>query len=186
MTRDLTAAAKTESQASLVRPVALVKLAFDSGDMRVWSGRGDLTWNSETYTGIGALGRISAVEEGVEQKAFGIAFELSGIPSSTISIALGEDVQGRTAQIWLGFLDSTYQLVADPVLVFRGRMDTMDVKLGEEGTVSVTAESRLIDWERPRERLYTDAGQKERYPGDEGFAFVNESVEKEIVWGARL
>ena len=187
MARTLTAAAKTESQKSSgVKPIALVKLAFDSGDMLVWSGRGDLAWTGDTYTGIGDLGRISAVEEGVEQKASGISFELSGIPAATISVALGEDVQGRTARIWLGFLDPAYRLIAAPVLVFGGRLDTMDVKLGETGGVSVTAESRLIDWERPRERLYTDAGQKERFANDEGFAFVNEAVEKEIVWGARL
>lgn len=186
MARNLTAAAETESQGALVRPVALVKLQFDSGAVRVWSGRGQLTWNAETYEGVGDLGKISPIEEGVEQKAFGVGLELSGIPAEFISIALDEDVQGRTAQVWLGFLDSNLALVVDPVLVFQGRMDTMDASLGERGAVSVTAESRLIDWERARVRRYTDADQQERFAGDKGFAFVNETVEKEIVWGGAV
>ena len=187
MVRTLTAAAKTESQKSSgAKPIALVKLAFDSGAVRVWSGRGDLTFNAEVYTGLGDLGRISPVEEGIEQKAFGIAFELSGVPAATISLALSEDVQGRACQVWLGFLDESYALVADPVLVFSGRMDTMDVNLGETGKVSVTAESRLIDWDRPAGLLYTDAAQAELFAGDKGLEFVNESVEREIVWGASV
>lgn len=183
MARALTAAAKAESQAAVVRPVVLVKLQFDSGAMRVWSGRGDLTFNSEVYSGVGDYGRIGAVEEGVEQRAFGIALSLSGIPAATVSLALGEDVQGRTAEVWLGFLDANYGLVADPMLAFRGRMDTMDVDLGATATVSVTAESRLADWNKPRVRLWTDASQRELYPNDKGFEFVSESVQKEIVWG---
>ncbi len=186
MTRNLTALATTESQGALVRAVALVKLQFDSGDVRVWSGRGQLTWNAETYEGVGDLGKISAVEEGVEQKAFGIGLELSGVPVELVSIALDEDVQGRTCQLWLGFLDGAYTLVADPVLVFQGRMDTMDVELGDTATVSLTAESRLVDWERARIRRYTDADQQESFAGDKGFEFVNETVEKEIVWGGTV
>ncbi|MFQ5783615.1 MAG: hypothetical protein ACE5H8_02175 [Alphaproteobacteria bacterium] len=186
MARDLTAAVKTESQSDIVRPVVIVKLELASGNLLVWSGRGALSWNGETYQGVGDLGRIGAIEEGVEQRAFGVSLELSGIPAATLSIALGEDVQGRPAQVWVGFLDVNHGLIADPVLVFRGRIDTMDVTLGETATVTLTAESRLVDWERARVRRYTDADQQERFPGDLGFAFVNETVEKEIVWGGAV
>ncbi len=183
MSRTLTAATKAESQAAVLRPVWLAKLAFDSGTTRVWSGRGDITFDSEVYQGVGDVGSIGAVEESVEHKAFGITLRLTGIPAAMLSIALGEDVQGRTAQVWIGFLDGNYQLVADPVLVFQGRMDTMDPSLGETVTVTLTAESRLIDWYRPRVRRYTDADQQERFPGDKGLEFVNEATEKEIFWG---
>lgn len=184
MARDLTAGVVTESKkATGARPFLLAKLEFDSGDLLVWSGRGDLIFDSETYLGIGDFGKVSEVEEGIDQRAFGIALELSGIPSSTVSLALSEELQNRTAQLWLGFFDSDYTLVTDPVLLFRGRMDTMDVKLGKTATVVVTAESRLTDWGRPRIRRYTDGDQQERFPGDEGFQFISDAAEKEIVWG---
>ena len=187
MPRDLTAGTITESKKSSgAKPLALVKLEFDSGDFRVWTGRGDLTFNSETYTGRGDLGKISEVEEGIQQRAFGIALQISGIPPSSVSLALSEELQNRKAQVWLGFFDSSYVLVADPVLLFRGRMDTMDVRLGKTATIIVTAESKLVDWSKPRIRRYTNADQNERFPGDKGFQFISDATDREIVWGAKV
>jgi len=187
MSRALTIAAQTESlKPQGARPVLLVELQFDSGVTRLWSGFGDLVWNGGTYSGAGALGSIGIAEETIEQKALGITLTLSGIPTSVISLALNEDVIGRIATVWLAFLDAANLMIGAPVTIFAGRMDTMDVALAETATVTVTAESRLIDWDHPRERRYTDADQQERFPGDQGLAFVSQSVEKEIIWGRSL
>lgn len=184
MARDITSGVKTESQKLQgAKPLLLVKMQFDSGFLRLWSGRGDLEFNSETYLGVGDMGRLSQVEEGIEQRAFGITFELSGIPASFVSLALSEELQNRKAEFWLGFFDDDYVLITDPILVFRGRMDTMDVQIGETATIAVTVESRLIDWNRPRIRRYTDADQQERFPGDKGFQFMSDASEREINWG---
>jgi len=185
MARDQTAAVTTESKKSSgARPAFFVKLEFDSGDLLIWNGRGDKDFAGDTYTGIGDLGKISPIEEGLQQRAFGISIEISGIPPSNISLALSEELQNRSAQIWLAFFDDNYVLVTSPVLMFRGRLDTMDVKLGKTATVVITAESRLIDWSRPRVRRYTNADQNDRFPGDKGFEFVSDTTDKEIVWGA--
>ena len=184
MARDLTSATITESKKlSGAKPILLVKLAFDSGAVRVWNGRGDFVFDSETYLGVGDLGSVTNVEEATEQRAFGITLTLSGIPPALLSIALSEEVQGRKAEIWAGFLDDDYVLVVDPVLLFRGGMDTMDILAGEEGIISVTAESRLIDWDRARVRRYTDGDQSEAFPFDRGFEFVSQTTDKEINWG---
>lgn len=186
MARDVTAGVVTESKKGTgAKPFLLVKMQFDSGTLRVWSGRGDLPFNSETYLGIGDLGKISQIEEGIEQRAFGISLQLSGVASSNVSLALSEELQNRKLEVWLGFFDSSYALVVDPVLLFRGRMDTMDIKLGKTATIVVTGESRLIDWARPRIRRYTDGDQQERFPGDLGFQFTSDASDKEIVWGAQ-
>ena len=187
MSRTLTGAVQTESlKTQGAKPVVLVELQFDSGISRLWSGVGNLVWNGDTFLGAGGLGSIDLAQETVEQKALGIRLTLSGIPPSEISLALGEDVIGRIATVWLAFFDASDLLIADPIVVFAGRMDTMDVALADTATVTVTAESRLIDWDRPRERRYTDADQQEKFPGDQGLAFVSQSVEKEIVWGRSL
>ena len=186
MAREITPAATTAATAPVVRPLALVRMVFDSGVVTLWTGRGDLVWNSETYTGVGGLGRIGAIDEGADQQAYGIAFTLSGVDAAFVSIALDEDVQGRECRVWLGLFDDALALVADPVEVFSGRLDTMSVKLGSEGVIEVTAESRMIDWQEPRERRFTDADQRECYPGDAGFEFLNETVDKEVLWGPFL
>ncbi len=187
MARDVTAGVITESKKSTgAKPLLLAKMQFDSGTLLVWSGRGDLVFNSETYLGIGDLGKISAIEEGISQRAFGISLQLSGVPASNISLALSEELQNRKLEVWLGFFDSNYALVVDPVLLFRGRMDTMDIKIGKTATIIVTGESRLIDWGRPRVRRYTDGDQQERFPGDLGFQFTSDAADKEIVWGGEV
>jgi len=184
MARSVTSAVITESKKGQgARPLLIVKLEFDSGDLRVWSGLGDLTFNGEVYSGVGDLGRISQIEEGIEQRAFGINLELSGIPTTTVSLALQEELQSRRAQVWLGFFDDNYQLISTPVLLFRGRMDKMDVEMDETARIVLTAESRLIDWNRPRIRRYTDGDQQELFSGDLGFQFISDTTEKEIVWG---
>ncbi len=185
MARDQTAAVTTESKKSSgARPLFIVKCEFDSGDLLFWTGRGNLPFGGDTYKGLGDLGKISPVEEGLEQKAFGISIAISGVSSTNLSAALDEELMNRIAQVWLGFFDSDYALITSPVLVFRGRLDTMDIKLGKTATVNITAESRLIDWARPRIRRYTNADQQERFPDDKGFEFVSETTDKEILWGA--
>lgn len=187
MSRNITSGVITESKkkgSSVIRPIDLVRMEFDSGVIRVWNGRGPIVANGEVYDGTGKLGKISAIEETVEQKSTGVVFELSGVDPSLISIALNEDVQGRTCEVFKAFLNDSYQVVTSPILMFRGRMDIMTVTAtGKEAIVRVTAESRLIDWNVPRIRRYTDASQKERFPNDKFFEFVSEIVEKEFNWG---
>ena len=45
-----------------------VKAEFDSGTIRLWSGLGDASIDSETYTGAGDLLSISNVEENLTPK----------------------------------------------------------------------------------------------------------------------
>ncbi len=184
MTRELTAAMVTEVSADSLSPIFFVKFEFDSGDIRFWSGLGDKTFNSEIYTGSGDLLTIAPPEETQKLKATNANFTLSGIPSSIISLALSEDYQGRFVSFWFAMLDSSGAIVADPFLQFKGRMDVMAIQdEGDTATITVSAESVLVDLERPRERRYTDEDHKLDNPGDPFFEFVPGLAEKEITLG---
>lgn len=63
MARDLTAGMISAVQAETVRPILLAKIATTGGDVRVWTGIGDLTFAAEIYTGTGTLGGVSDVQE---------------------------------------------------------------------------------------------------------------------------
>lgn len=185
MSRDLTAAMQSAVQADVVRPILIVKIATAGGDVRVWSGYGDLTFNGEIYQGTGTLGGVSNIQESADLQANGITFSLSGVPSDLISTALGQMRQGMNAQMWFGALDvSTGQLIADPYELFTGFTDVPSIDEGAEtATISITVENRLIDLERPRTRRYTKEDQNLDYPGDLGFDFVPSLQDKEIIWG---
>ena len=87
--------------------------------------------------------------------------------------------------MWLAFFDASGALIADPVQVFSGRVDVMQITdAGETADIKLTAENRLVDFERPQEtRYYTDQDQQREYPGDKGFEFVTAIQEAVIVWG---
>lgn len=161
----------------------LVELDLPSAPVRAWSGLGELVWSGKIFLGVGSLGKISPLEEGDDLRARGFSLSLSGIPPEMLSLSLQESYQGRRASIWIAVLNSDYQLVANPIGPWIGRIDTQDGELGETATVTINVESRLIDWERPRIRRYTDADQQLAYPGDRGCEFVSQMVEKELVWG---
>lgn len=169
----------------VVRTVA-VDLDFPSGVVRVNGSPADIEIYENIYLGVGGLGSISAVEESAELRAYGLTLSLSAIPRDIVAVALGQVYQGRRATVWEVILDrATMAVLANPVISFRGRMDTMTVTLGETATVTIACENRLADWERPRLRRYTHEDQQLTHPGDQGFRFVSQTAEKEIVWPAR-
>lgn len=184
MSRSLTSAMQSAVTADLVRPITLVQCAFDSGNLNLWNGIGDLTVDGVDYVGAGTLLNISAISESAELTANGITVALSGVTEPLISKARDEDYQGRELKVLLGIINEDGTVSVDPVVVFSGFMDTMVLNDGgETATIQVTVENRLIEFERTRIRRYTAEDQKIDYPNDKGLEFVAEMAEKEIVWG---
>jgi len=184
MARSLESGMSTAVAADLVRPIFLCQLAFPSGNVNLWSGIGDLTVDSVDYVGAGTLLGVSDISESSDVQANGIRVSLSGIASPIITKARDEDYQGRELKILLGAMDSSNSVIDDPVVVFSGFMDTMTINdAGETAIISVTAENRLIEFEKTRVRRYTAEDQKIEYPNDKGLEFVAEMAEKEIIWG---
>ena len=184
MSRELTTAMKKEVTADLVRPITLVQCAFDSGNLNLWSGIGNLTVGGVEYVGAGTLLQIGEIAESAELQANGLTVALSGITEPLISKARDEDYQGRELKVLLGAIDSEGDVTANPVVMFSGFMDTMVINDGAEtATIQITVENRLIEFERTRGRRYTAEDQKIDYPNDKGLEFVAEMQEKEIIWG---
>ena len=180
--RNITTALADELKATQIELLMLIKAEFDSGTLRFWNGLGDLSYDSQTWTGSGDLLSIGPAEETSDIRAGGASFVLSGVPVDIVSYALTEDYQDRLITAWLGAV-SAGSIVADPVIWFQGRMDVMELSdNGETASVTLTAENRMVDLERPRERHYTDQDQQELYSGDVGLEFATEQ-ERRVIWG---
>tara|TARA_R110002126_G_scaffold571_2_gene3609 strand:+ start:309 stop:959 length:651 start_codon:yes stop_codon:yes gene_type:complete len=188
MSRTLTSGMLGVTTADVVRPAYFVRMVFDSGEspnvLNLWSGVGDLAYGGNTYTGVGDLLSISSVAESSDISATGINVAITGIKSSFIVIAKDHEYQGRPLSVSLGAFDVNGALIADPLIVFSGFMDTMTIaESGSTSTITISVENKLIAFERSRVRRYTAEDQKIDHPTDKGFEFVTAIVEKEIIWG---
>lgn len=184
MARDLTSAMVDAVTGEVVRPIIFFEGEFNSGTLRLFSGLGTIDWNGETFTGGGDMVGISPVPESDRIEAKGVSLSLNGFDSANISLALSDLRQGKSGKIWLGFLDADDSIIADPVLVFAGRLDTADISDdGDTASITVDYEGRLIDLKRVRTLRYTDAEQRARNPSDGSMRFVEQLVDAEIIWG---
>jgi hypothetical protein len=184
MSRNLTTAAATAVAAEVVPRALAVALDFTSGMLRLASTTTDLEIDGDTYLGVGALGSISPVEETADLASATLALQLSGIPPDTIAIALAEAYQNRAGTVFEVPLDpDTLLPIADPIVLFRGRMDVMTVQRGETSAgIEVRLTNRLVDWERPRRILFSAEEQERSHPGDTSFAYAASMAEKDVVW----
>lgn len=184
MPRPWTPTMLSQLTAANIKPVLFLKMQFNTGPIFVWSGIGMLNWNGLQWTGLGQLGNISAVEESSELAATNVTFTLSGIPQDLIQDALSEVRQGNPVQLWFGTLGDDNNVLADPLQIFAGRMDTPTIDEGAlTGTISISVENRLIDLNRARERRYTNQDQQIDHPGDLGFQYVQFIQQWNGTWG---
>lgn len=183
MSRGLSATITTELAKAGIQVAFLVEINVLSGPIRVWSGYGTLNYATFDWYGVGTLGKISAMPETSQVQAQGCTLTLSGIPSDMLGYALTEIRQGKTANIWLAFLD-TAGAVLDVSAAYAGRVDACSISEGgDTSSITLSIENELITLQRPRVRYYTPDDQKMDYPDDQGFDFVAALQELNLVWG---
>lgn len=186
MSRDLTPAVAAALADQDLRPVIFFEGEFPGGFVRVWTGYGTLQWGGKAWTGAGTLLGLGGIEETGEVVANGTTITLSGVPVDLVQIAIEEAQQGLPGRVWVGLLDDGYNVIADPVQAFSGRLDVPNIVDGADTcTVTISYESRLIDLTVPRTWRYTHESQQILHPGDLGFEYVTTIQDKEITWGRK-
>ena len=185
MARALHANTIAELTKANVKIALLVEFDFPAGFIRYWTGFGTLAWSGNNYTGQGNLLGASFADETEEVRATGAAFTLTGLRSDNVNLteALTTEYQNRAAKAWLAFFNASDAIISDPVLIFEGRMDNMEIEeSGETTTITMRCENILVDLERARDRRYTPEDQKIDYPTDKGLDFVPTIQNRELRW----
>lgn len=166
-----------------VRRALAIAIEFDSGTTRIVTAPYDIDIDGDTFVG-GLAAEISSVEETADISAATMTGVLSGIPNDAIAIAMTEPFQGRPATVWLVPFDEDWAPI-DPIVIFRGRVDQMEIEMGDTARVSVTLSNRLLDWDRARVKRYSHEEQLQRHSGDVGLQYAASMVNKEVIWPGR-
>ncbi len=185
--RSLTTAVKDAASSQVVAPFFAVSADFPSGMVRIWAGVGELTFDSNTYEGVGEFLGIEAITETVDGSANGLALSLSGIPSDIRNPIIDDKYSGREAEVFMGCFDpNTGEILDDPITIFKGHMDTDFLREdGKTSTITLRVESRIVDLLRSREHRYTLEGQHtlKGTTTDDGLEFMPTMQETQVKWG---
>lgn len=164
--------------------VVAVKLSFDSGTQRYHTGVGDLTYLSEVYIGVGTLIGIESILEDQGIKMKGIQISLQGVDTTVVDLTNNEDVQGRSAVLYLIAYNYETADVIDGFEIFSGTMDTFEISRGVNATMTLAIESVMSQFDLPSIRRMTDEDHQSRFPGDTFFDLMVKINESEINWGS--
>ena len=184
MSRTISSAMVTAAKAPILSPILMTQIGFATGVLYCWSGYGNVTWNGITFTGTGTLGKVETCTDTSDLSSQGTTFILEGVSSAMIALAIGQVQQGLTAKMWLGIMDATPALIADPTLIFSGLTDVCKIDdSGETCTISLTCENKLARLNTPSARRYTADDQAIDYLGDRGFDYVQSLQDQQVTFG---
>lgn len=173
----------TALAAAHVTQFVLLQLELDGGTVYLASTPFAVDYDGHTYLAAQGIGTIEPVAE-TAGEVRGLAYTLSGVPSSAIAGVLTEPLQGRTVTLRLAVVDGT-TLIVDPV-VWQGALDVPTIEDdGATCTIRVTAEHALLGWQQPSGRLFSNEQQQKDYAGDLFFEFAADLADKTIVWPAK-
>lgn len=183
MPRTLTADTITAFSSKVIRTEYLFQTAFSSVTLRYWTGMGDLTWDSKTFTGDGKFYGCGSIRESLDVVANGISVDVSGVSTELIALVLSEAKQTNIGYLWRAFLDDDDAII-DVDLRFVGNLD--DTYIAEQpntSTITLNYESRLIRFKKSRAITMSNEAQQSEYKGDKGFEYIQQLQGKRIYWG---
>ena len=158
----------------------LVKLEFDTGTVYISGADFDVGYEGQVWTSLRGLGSVDPIVES-DNEIPGISSTLSGVPNEAIIHAQSEAYRGRKVTIKWAFFDDNDILCVDSA-AWMGFMDIPIITREKDTcTIQVTAENRMIDWQRPRGLLFNHADQQRIDPTDNFFLGIESMVEREVV-----
>ena len=156
----------------------LVKLEFDSGTLYLSGCDFNVDYLGQIWTSLRGLGSIDVIAESPDEIP-GLNLTLSGVPNEAIVHAQTEKYRGRRVTVLWAFFDGDVLLVDSAC--WQGYIDVPVITRGVMTcAIQISAENRMIDWQRPRGMLFNHADQQRFAAGDNFFLGIEGMVEREI------
>ncbi len=186
MTRSLTTALKTQLATNEITPFHLLTINFAT-PVNLTDNSFDLTssisGSSTTYSASAFLVSVPSFTEETDLTKTSLTINLSGASTTFISTCLNENVVNDSVVIHRGLLDSNNAIIADPVLLYQGTIDTFAISEAEnESGVAITVVSHWADFLKKSGRKTNNVSQQRFFSTDVGMDFSSQTV-LDIKWG---
>lgn len=188
--RDISALNIDALDASHIKAVLFVRMDFGNGVQRFHTEIGPRdaahpVFGTETYLGIGTLGGLASdIVESVSAAPAAMRIALSGIDAALINTTITEDYFRRDVDVMIGFEAPDGSAIDDPVVLYSGLMDKVDIILNEgQAEIVLTAESRGTNLLGASDWRFTDEDKRAEVPGDTFGRFIYRMVDIVVKWG---
>ena len=146
MSRTLSSAMQTAISAKEgYADVWLIEIETSNTTLRYATAPSDVSWSSQTWTGIGGVIDFDAPPETADPAGQSLRINLSGVDTALIAQILSYNTRGRNMKLYWGQITtSTGVVVVDPVLAFNGFTNSLwniehtPSDTGSRGTVRVS------------------------------------------------
>lgn len=183
--RNLAAPMIQNLTANTVYLAYLLDITFSSGPAYVWSGLGSLTFDGDTYQGVGSLGQIGQITETNEVRANGTTVQLSGIDSTLREDCLSDIQIGAPVTLYLATLDPIAKSITATYTIFAGTVDKPVHRTSPDSlTIALSLENKLYNMQRANCRRYTSADQRIYYSDDISMSWIEMLNNASFVWGS--
>lgn len=157
-------------------------LDFSSGHQYVHNGVGTITWGGHDWLGVGTLGQIDPISEGIKDISRSMKLSLSGVDSSLVGVSMNEIIVERKVTLYAGFVDQQAgTVIATPESIGGGYIDAPQVVIGKTCTISFVLENE--SQRETRIARYTSEDQKLIDPTDTYFDQMANISTTVSVWG---
>lgn len=158
----------------------LLKIGAAGGDLRIWTGIGDLEIQTDgidavggPYQGIGLLSSVPPLRQLVGGAAERLEFSLAVADGPVFDLADDEadDIINAPVDLGLVFFDADWQLTGPAAWLWAGSADVPSIGQSSDEaqitrSITLSVGTALTDRTRPVLTYFTDADQRRRSPTD--------------------
>jgi len=182
MARGLTTAVNNELATDKLNPITLLYLNVGTG-YRFTDHYKDITYDGNTYSASSLFLKVSDISESSEVEVGNISLEFTGADQTIVSLFLSSNYMDREVEVYKGFMDANQSLIANPFLLFKGRIESFNLDEDlNNSDVQIVVASHWADFDKIKGRKTNTNSQQLYFTGDVGFDYASQTVQ-DIKWG---